>query len=102
MVQLFGLILIWGIPALLVWSIVLSIIRTAKEPRTGQFLERTLNFIGAIYSYTVSSLASWFGLICLVFGIVGYIEGGIFGPTMFTLFGAFLVYNFFPRYNMPE
>ncbi|KGR75140.1 hypothetical protein [Ureibacillus sinduriensis] len=102
MVQLFGVIFLWGIPALFVWSIVLSVVRTAKEPRTGQFSERTLTFIGAIYSYAVSSLASWFGLICLIFGIVGYTEDAIFGPTLFILFGAFMVYNFFPRYNMPE
>lgn len=102
MVQLFGWILLWGIPALLVWSIVLSIICVVKEPKSDQFLGRTLTFIGAIYSYTVSSLASWFGLICLIFGIFGYTEGSVFGPTMFTLFGAFMVYNFFPRYNMPE
>ena len=94
MVELFGWIFLWGIPALLLWSVVLSIIRMLKEPQAGQFLGRTLTFIGAIYSYTVGSLASWFGLICLVFGIVGYTEGAIFGPTMFILFGAFLVYNF--------
>lgn len=102
MVQLFGLILIWGIPALLVWSLVLSMIHVAKEPESGQFLGRTLTFIGALYSYGAGSLASWFGLICIIFGIVGYTEGGFFGSTMFLLFGAFLVYNFFPRYNMPD
>jgi hypothetical protein len=102
MAQLFGLILIWGIPALLVWSIILSIILVAKEPRSDQFLGRTLTFIGSIYSYTVESLAAWFGLICLIFGIGGFIEGHIFGPLFIILFGAYLVYNFFPRYNMPE
>lgn len=102
MVELFGLILLWGIPALLLWSVVLSIIHIAKEPISGQFLGRTLTFIGAIYSYTVSSLASWFGIICIILGIVGFTEDAIFGPIMFILFGAFMVYNFFPRYNMPE
>ncbi|QED46932.1 hypothetical protein [Cytobacillus dafuensis] len=102
MVELFGLILLWGIPALLLWSVVLSIIHIAKEPRSGQFLGRTLTFIGAVYSYTVSSLASWFGLICISFGIAGFTEDAIFGPIMFILFGAFMVYHFFPRYNMPE
>ncbi|SSS88297.1 Uncharacterised protein [Acinetobacter baumannii] len=80
MVELFGLILLWGIPALLLWSVVLSIIHIAKEPISGQFLGRTLTFIGAI----------------------GFTEDAIFGPIMFILFGAFMVYNFFPRYNMPE
>jgi hypothetical protein len=102
MVKLFGLIFLWGIPALLLWSVVLSIMRIVKEPISGQFLGRTLTFIGAIYSYTISSLASWFGLICIIFGIVGFTEDAIFGPIMFILFGAFLVYNFFPRYSMPE
>lgn len=102
MAKLFGLIFLWGIPALLVWSIVLSIIRIVKEPKSGQFLGRTLTFIGAIYSYTVSSFASWIGLICIIFGIAGFMEDAIFGPILFILFGAFMVYNFFPRYKMPE
>lgn len=102
MVKLFGLIFLWGIPGLLLWSVVLSIIRVIKEPVSGQFLGRTLTFIGAIYSYTVSSFASWFGLICIIFGIAGFAEDAIFGPIVFILFGAFMVYNFFPRYHMPE
>lgn len=58
MIALFGWIFLWGIPALLLWSVVLSIIRMVKEPEKRQFLGRTLTFIGAIYSYTVGSLAS--------------------------------------------
>ncbi|MBP2242964.1 hypothetical protein J2Z40_003546 [Cytobacillus eiseniae] len=102
MAKLFGLIFLWGIPALLIWSVVLSIIRIVKEPISGQFLGRTLMFIGSIYFYTVSSFASWVGLICIIFGIAGFTEDAIFGPILFILFGVFMVYHFFPRYTMPE
>lgn len=102
MIQLLGWILLWGIPILLVWSIVLSMIRFVKEPKSNHFLERILIFIGLIYSYTVNSLAAWFGLISIIMGLFGYIDGTIIGPTICLLFGAFLMYYFFPRYNMPE
>lgn len=102
MIQLLGWILLWGIPALLVWSIVLSIFRLVKEPKSDRFLERVLIFIGLIYTNTVNSLAAWFGLISFIMGILGYLDGTIIGPTICLLFGAFLMYYFFPRYNMPE
>mgnify|MGYP006058509527 CR=1 FL=1 len=102
MIQLLGWILLWGIPILLIWSIVLSIIRFVKEPKLDHFLERILLFIGLIYSYIVNSLAAWFGLISFIMGILGYLDGTIIGPTLCLLLGVFLMYYFFPRYNMPE
>ncbi|MEK4130370.1 hypothetical protein NYE67_11850 [Solibacillus sp. FSL W8-0474] len=95
MIQLLGWILLWGIPILLIWSIVLSIIRFVKEPKLDHFLERILLFIGLIYSYIVNSLAAWFGLISFIMGILGYLDGTIIGPTMLTIWSIFNVL-FFP------
>lgn len=102
MADLFGLNLIWGILALLLWSIILSIIHVVRESETDQFLRRTVTFIAGIYTYTVHTLAAWFGLICILFGIAGFTEDGFLGSILFLLFGIYMVYNFFPRINMPD
>lgn len=102
MVDLFGLILIWGIPALFLWSIILSIIHVVKDQEANHFLERIVMFIAGIYTYGIHSLAAWFGLICILFGIAGFTEGGFFASILFLAFGIYMVYNFFPRINMPD
>ncbi|MEW9111548.1 hypothetical protein [Cytobacillus gottheilii] len=100
--DLFAMFLIWGIPVLLVWSFILSIRHMLREPKGEQFLGRTLTFIGSIISYTIHSLAAWFGIICIIFGITAFTVGGLITPILFILFGGFLVRNYFPRFNMPE
>ncbi|CAM3749692.1 hypothetical protein D1970_17130 [Mesobacillus zeae] len=102
MVGIFGLIFSWGIPALLLWSVILSIRHMAKEPLSGGFIGRTITFFVSIYSYTLSSLASWLGLITILMGFAGFTEGAFFFSILFILFGGFLVYNYFPRFNMPD
>lgn len=100
--SLFGLVLIWGIPALLLWSVVLSMIRAIRDPEPRGFFLRILAFFAHIYEYTVNSFMAWFGLMIIMFGIVGLIEGYFWIPIMLLLFGPFMVYGFFPRYRMPD
>ena len=100
--EVFGFIFLWGIPLLLLWSFILTLVEVKRAGSEGQFLGRTLTFIGGIYHYTISSFAAWIGLIAIAFGIAALVKGPIFGALFFGLFGAFMVYNFFPRLNMPE
>ena len=102
MIDLFGVVFLWGIPVLLMWSIILSILHTVKYSESGQFLGRIVTFIGAIYTYFVGSFAAWFGLICIFFGLIGFTEGAIIWSLLCLSFGVFMVYQFFPCYKMLE
>lgn len=99
--DLFLFIFLWGIPLLFLWSFVLTIIQTKKAGKEGLFMG-ALTFISGIYTYTLLSFLAWFGLICLAFACAALVEGSIFGALFFGGVGCFLLYEFFPRVNMPE
>ncbi|MCM3708397.1 MULTISPECIES: hypothetical protein [Cytobacillus] len=65
-----------GIPLLLLWSFILTLIKVKREGSRGQFLGRTLTFIGGIYYYTISSFIAWFVLIVIAFGIAALVKMG--------------------------
>lgn len=102
MIDLLGVVLLWGIPVLLVWSIILSIIHLLKSKKQERFIGRILTFISAIYTYFLASFAAWFGFIWILIGLYGFTEKEFFLPILVLSFGVFLVVYFFPRYNMPE
>lgn len=63
--EMFGFIFLLGIPLLLLWSLILTLVEVKRADSEGQFLGRTLTFIGGIYHYAISSFAAWIGLIAL-------------------------------------
>lgn len=89
--EVFGFIFLWGIPLLLLWSFILTLVEVKRAGSEGQFLGRTLTFIGGIYHYTISSFAAWIGLIAIAFGIAALVEGSILG----ALFLVYLVFLWF-------
>lgn len=100
--KLFGYLLVGGLPLLLLWSFILTMIHVKKAGEKKEFLGRTFTFLGWMYEYTLSSFAAWFGVITLLFSI-GLLFTGGFLLAIFTVpFGIFLVKEFFPRLNMPE
>ncbi|MCR2806927.1 hypothetical protein [Paenibacillus soyae] len=94
--KLFGIVFIWGIQALLVWSLLLAIKHAAEEKKWG-----FIAFFIYIFHYAKASFGTWIGLVAIVFGIgilsmadkLGEILGGVF----FLLFGIVVVYWCFPR-----
>jgi uncharacterized membrane protein len=96
------MIFLWGLPALLVWSTILAAIHAKRAGSEGQFLGRTLTFIGAIYEYTINSFLAWLSVIFLVFGFFALAEGRILGFLIMGGTGVFFLYYCFPRLKMPE
>ncbi|MEK4522488.1 hypothetical protein MKX96_12770 [Psychrobacillus sp. FSL W7-1493] len=97
-----GVVLLWGIPVLLIWSVLMSVIHMIKYKKKKRFIGRLLTFINAIYTYFLASFAAWFGLIWILVGLYGFTEKEFFLPFLVLAFGVLLVVCFFPRYNMPE
>lgn len=85
--NIFGTMLVYGVPILLAWSTILTIIHMIKAKKEEN--ESMIGtFIGCVYSYTISSFMAWLGIISILFAIYGIFTFNIIAILLFGPFGV--------------
>ncbi|PZD94785.1 hypothetical protein DNH61_16265 [Paenibacillus sambharensis] len=96
--SLFYFVFIYGIPALLLWSVILA----AYQSRGRGKLRGIAEFVVAVWFYARLSFGTWVGLVSLLFGTAALVEGAFWGALFLLLFGGVMVVWFFPRRGVEE